>query len=123
MNMLDIVWDDQEGLALPEGKVAGHVDHIVYALTHGDRNIPLVIGTALLLHEIRLRVKLGQINHQAVSIMYKNQANSPCMYQVIYVDKNGQLDSWPEGLADRSETVIAKLLNWDASFPLTHKEI
>ena len=54
---------------------------------------------------IRLAVKRGDIHHAAIQFAFKDE--------LIAIDAEGRLSTWPEGFCDASDRIVAGLIDWD----------
>lgn len=92
---LVVEYNPDNGFAVPDNKVAEAID---YRLLRWKNNSVcsnhMLVGTASLVDEIRLRVVRGQILPSEVCFMFKSK--------VINILENGCLSDWP---ADRKSVV------------------
>ena len=71
-----------------------------------------------LLNGVRLAVKENAISHESVALHFFNstdpiEGKGPARVISPTIDKNGALDSWPDGFFDQSEKDAARLMGWE----------
>lgn len=100
----------ESGIILPDAKIRGWVTDWKLALpSEGEINI--AVGNALIIQEIRVRVKNGEIDPKTIRFSHGSDLNAPDTD--IYIDKDGMLDWWPKGFCDLAEEQLIQLLGWD----------
>lgn len=58
-----IVWDPNNGISMPDGKVFAWVDKIVEAFANGSID-SVTVGQSLLVDALRVKIKLGEFDAQ-----------------------------------------------------------
>lgn len=74
-----------------------------YTLTELQQgNVILTCPNELFFHRIRVGVREGDIPHENVTLIWREQEFIP--------DKNGRLDRWPPGFLDNVDRLLERLL-------------
>ncbi len=99
-------------LTYPENNLSGHEQsHIGNVLAEmvesGERQIFLQTNSDHIINAIRVSIKEGVISHRKVRIFHNDTLTKITQ---IYIDKNGTLSEYPDGLLDEWGNQLTKLL-------------
>lgn len=83
--MLHIVWDGQNGMTVPEGRIKEAMPGLINKL-HTEGHIR--IGQMSILNALRIAVKCGEIDHKNVDLVVGGESIR------IFVD--GRVENWPD---------------------------
>ena len=101
---IKLTYDAEKGIAIPDGAFEVFVDNL--AKNGGE----LVFSTGAWFDLFRLYVKNGLINYQDVEVLYFKKETST--WWQISINQNGTCDFWPNGFCDKTEKILAQLINW-----------
>lgn len=93
--MIKIQYDRNNGITMPDGKVAGWVDEVVFAHKHGHSGEHLVANESII-NELRLRVARNELTPVDIEFVY----DSGGTVFLIPVDHQGSFDVTPLGFCD-----------------------
>lgn len=109
MQHLCVIYNPVNGVSYADGLVKEQVQRRI-ELWRGEANTegnPIyncwVIGSQLMIDEIRLQVALGVIEHQAITFMMSTTNKQ------ITCDEHGTLSEWPKGFCDYQSNVLCEL--------------
>lgn len=102
---LYIEYEPVKGTPTPDGLVAKVVDDAVDFVTNQDSGSDYMIVTSseLVINEIRVRVKQGELCTALTSIFFKGEE--------VVMHSNGRLANWPKGFCDTWDNQLDKLLD------------
>jgi hypothetical protein len=91
MKLLTVVFDGDNGVVVPDNRVASHVNKILDRFQLVDR-LSCFVGNGELVNEFRVRVRRGELKHEEIVFEFKGET--------IKVDERANLDRWPKGMCD-----------------------
>lgn len=72
---------------------------VTYSMGH---DIKFMVSTSVPISAVRLAICKGEINHAHIAFIYKNK--------IFQADKNGRIENWPDGFADKEGDFAEALL-------------
>lgn len=103
---LDVTYSEK-GEAIPDLKVAEWFDNLLKDMklvTNLREKITINVGTEAMINAIRVGIVTEQLNHNDVTIRFKDE-----QWQF---DKDGRCTTWPQGFCDTNTDYIVTLLGW-----------
>jgi hypothetical protein len=98
--MLTVVYDPDNGTAVPDAAVASWVDDVLHMTVGSD--LTVYVGSEAIVDEIRVRICRGEVSHTSIVFTYKDHMMLP--------DVNGRIQLWPTGFCDYSVDRLTALL-------------
>jgi len=102
---LYVEYEPITGTPTPDGLVAKVVDEAVDHVTNPNSGSDYMIVTSseLVITEVRVRVKQGQLDTALTSIYYEGEE--------VVMHSNGRFANWPKGFCDTWDNQLDKLLD------------
>jgi len=99
-----IEYDPIEGEVRPDGKVWEYITEIIRLSKNEYLTSPivLVIGSTIILDAFRVAIKEERLYYKDVIIRFRRKN--------IVIDKDGKINSWPEGLCVVYDDILDRLL-------------
>ena len=69
------------------------------------------VGTANVVHEVRVAIKQGRIKHTDVEFQLCERG--VIKQTELFPDRDGRLKEWPEGFCDYHDKQLECLIDWD----------
>jgi hypothetical protein len=93
--MIKIQYDRNNGISMPDGKVEGWVDEVVFAYKHGHSGEHLVANESII-NEFRLRVARQELAPTDISFVYDTGST----VFLVPIDAHGFFAVTPVGFCD-----------------------
>jgi len=97
INIGQLIWDSQNGLSFPEGRIESETKKIVTQLKSGES---VTIGCALIFNQIRIAIKDGELPAMPIVVDGK----------LVEINKYGRLQVWPRGFCDLLDKQLVNLI-------------
>jgi hypothetical protein len=111
--MITVIYDAKNGIPFRDGEVDEYIDCLIEDLINHDNlqepTFEITIATDNFLEAIRLAVRQRRIPFMWVRLMWYPADQDP---YIIEIDPNGNLSEWPEGFADYTQNIVARLVDW-----------
>jgi len=98
--MISVNYDPIYGHAIADG----HVERQVEEWLRNDF-VTVEVSTENVIHQLRLQVKMHRLMPEDLQIWYKDK--------MIRVDREGNLERWPDGFCDTITNITESLIDWD----------
>jgi len=92
----------KEGLAISDFEYQKYVDIIKDYIMHNN-DFDLKVSTEVLVNAIRVEIYKGNIDCNDIGFMFEDK--------ILYPDKDGRIQNWPNGFCDINLELIEKLLD------------
>lgn len=103
---LTVEYDPEAGHAIRDSQIEGWVDGIIETCreTEDRDDWTVVVGNELTVHFFRIQVTRGVLSTKELEFKFGDM--------VIPVDKNGCLNTWPDGFCDYNDHLLEELIGW-----------
>lgn len=98
-----IVFDDQNGICVPDGQMVDKAKEIIDTLMSEEQEC-ITISQCILVDAIRVLAKQGYFDVNRVVFKFNDE--------IIKFEPGGNLSHWPNGFGDMHDNLLSKLLGW-----------
>lgn len=105
VSVLRVTYDPDNGLALPDNKIAQYVSDVIrFFASNPEMIIPPVVGSESIVQQFRIAVKKGMIPPERCVFIFQGAE--------ISISTNGNLGWWPDGFCSVIDRQLNALTDW-----------
>lgn len=103
--MLTLIYDANDGVPIRDGDVEAYVLALIDVM---NDELTFTFSTENIIHSIRAAIKEQRLDRTLVQLQFRALA----ILIDLPIDKDGRLDTWPDGFCDTHMRCLERLIDW-----------